>query len=633
MTNGLYLIPLNQLYPSPTYNVRKSGGLSIDELAESIARQELIHNLTVVQIEGGKKPRYEVSAGGRRLRALKLLAKNKRIPANKEIACKVISADKATAVSLTENMHREAMHPADEFEAMAKLVDEGMDEADIAAEYGVSVSTVRRRLLLARVSPKVLDAYRNEKLELDHVMAMTLTSNHEQQEAFLALRHIPQAWQIRDQLSAETVPGSDRRARYVGEKAYTKAGGAVRADLFGRGDEHGTLLFEDSGLLERLALAKLEKIADKLQDEWAWVETRTSFDHSERSAYTTAPTIKRADTPEEAALRADLIARDKALQVRMREIENSGDDSEEMDAEWTKVSEEADTVTEQLEQLDEAQLEPHPDGVAITGAVVYLDSTGKPQRITGLVRPADKAQATRLTKTAQSTASNLAGGNEGEGSADANEQDPSNIRGELTALRTSVLQDAIARNVPVALRLLAYQLVQSLDHRAEGRNVYIRTEDKREAPAGIDRSIADSATGKANAARAQKWQEVLPENDEELFAWCLAADDATVSELLAYCTASCYDDIARWSESKDAHGPATLRLLGVDMADHYRPTAANYFGRVKKSVTLAAIEGEAVEGLSAETLASLGKQKRAELAQEAEQRVTPTRWLPATLRS
>lgn len=630
--SGIYLIPLNQLHPSPTYNVRKkTGGMSIEELGESIARQGLIHNLSVVEIEGGRKPRFEVSAGGRRLRALKLLAKSKRIAAAFEVPCKVIPAEQATAVSLAENVMREAMHPADECEAFAKLVDEGMNETDVAAANGVSVSTVRRRLLLARVSPKVLDAYREGALELEQVMAMTLTSNHEQQEAFLAMRYVPQPWQIREQLSADSVPGNDRRARYVGEKAYTKAGGAVRADLFGRGDDHGTLLFEDAGLLERLALAKLEKIADKLRDEWAWVDARTSFDHAERSAYTTAPTIQRADTPEEAERRGALAARDEQLQARMQEIEGSGDESEEKDAEWQSVTEEAEAIAEELEQLDDSQLEPHPDGIAITGAVVFLNSNGKPQRVTGLVRPADKAQAARLTK---GTAQASTGGDTGEGNAIAvaGNQDPSNIRGELTALRTAVLQDAIARNVPVALRLLAHQLVQSLDGRGVCRNVYIRTEDKRNAAAGIDPSVADSVAGKANTARMERWQDTLPEKDDDLFAWCLAADDATLTELLAYCTASCYDDIARWSESKDAHGPATLRLLSVDMVDHYRPTAANYFGRIKKSVTLGAIESEAAEGLSAEALGALTKMKRAALAQEAEQRVTPTRWMPITLR-
>jgi len=43
----LLLVPLSQLRPS-SRNVRKSGGVSIPELASSIARVGLLQNLTVV---------------------------------------------------------------------------------------------------------------------------------------------------------------------------------------------------------------------------------------------------------------------------------------------------------------------------------------------------------------------------------------------------------------------------------------------------------------------------------------------------------------------------------------------------------------------------------------------------------
>jgi ParB-like chromosome segregation protein Spo0J len=57
--------------------VRKSGGTSIPELASSIARVGLLQNLTVVAAPDGEH--YEVVAGRRRLAALKLLVKRRKL--------------------------------------------------------------------------------------------------------------------------------------------------------------------------------------------------------------------------------------------------------------------------------------------------------------------------------------------------------------------------------------------------------------------------------------------------------------------------------------------------------------------------------------------------------------------------
>ena len=60
-------------------------------------------------------------AGGRRLAALKLLAKRKRIASDFPVPCHVVSPDEAAEVSLAENIVRTPLHPADQFEAFSKL--------------------------------------------------------------------------------------------------------------------------------------------------------------------------------------------------------------------------------------------------------------------------------------------------------------------------------------------------------------------------------------------------------------------------------------------------------------------------------------------------------------------------------
>lgn len=151
----LLQVPLSQLRPSKR-NVRKTktAGQSIDALAAIIERVGLRQNLTVTAAADGRH--YDVVAGGRRLAALKRLAKAGRIPKDWAVPCLLVADDEARTVSLTENVQREVMHPADQFEAFAALVKEGRGLEDIAADFGVSPLVVQRRLKLANVSPRLL---------------------------------------------------------------------------------------------------------------------------------------------------------------------------------------------------------------------------------------------------------------------------------------------------------------------------------------------------------------------------------------------------------------------------------------------------------------------------------------------
>ena len=92
--------------------------------------------------------------------ALQWLAKRKKIAGDFPVPCEVREANDATEISLAENEMREAMHPADQFEAFKKLADENKGEEEIAARFSVPPHVVRQRLKLAVVSPKLIAAYR-----------------------------------------------------------------------------------------------------------------------------------------------------------------------------------------------------------------------------------------------------------------------------------------------------------------------------------------------------------------------------------------------------------------------------------------------------------------------------------------
>src|SRR5439155_606918 len=126
--------------------------------------------------------------------------------------------------------------------------------------FGVTESYVLQRMKLARVSPVILAAYRDDKTNLACIMAFAVIDDHKRQEKFWKTC---QAWQrtdarnIRRALTEGEVDASDRRVRFVTLKAYEKAGGTVRRDLFCEGDDG--VFIANVALLDQLVADKTGK--------------------------------------------------------------------------------------------------------------------------------------------------------------------------------------------------------------------------------------------------------------------------------------------------------------------------------------------------------------------------------------
>jgi len=150
-------IPFNKLVLSQSNVRRVKTGVSIEELAEDIARRTLLQSLNVRPVldgEGGETGMFEVPAGGRRFRALELLVKQKRLAKTAPIPCVV--RDPATDIlaeddSLAENLQRAPLHPLDQFRAFQAMRLKGLSEEDIAAAFFTSANVVKQRLRLASV--------------------------------------------------------------------------------------------------------------------------------------------------------------------------------------------------------------------------------------------------------------------------------------------------------------------------------------------------------------------------------------------------------------------------------------------------------------------------------------------------
>ena len=274
-------IPLDKLVLHEG-NVRQiKAGVSIESLAADIERRGLLQSLSVRPIlnEAGEETgAYGVQAGGRRLRALQLLVKQKKLAKNAPVPCIVRSEGFVEADSLAENTEREALHPLDQFRAFKALADKGEGEETIAAAFNVSAHVVKQRLRLAKASPVLLQAYEDDEINLDQLMAFCLTDDHERQEQVFDA--IQKQWNkgadaIRRMLTEKTVHAGDRRAIFVSADAYKAAGGIIIRDLFD--DDEGGYL-QDVPLLERLVSEKLAAEAEALKAEgWGWVEAAVDF--------------------------------------------------------------------------------------------------------------------------------------------------------------------------------------------------------------------------------------------------------------------------------------------------------------------------------------------------------------------
>src|SRR5690606_22967617 len=170
-------------------NVRKvKAGVSIEELAQDIARRGLLQGLNVrpvVDADGKETGMFEIPAGGRRYRALELLVKAKRLAKTVPVPCVVREAGSDILLeddSLAENVQRAPLHPLDQYRAFQNMRLKGMSEEEIAAAFFVSTNVVKQRLRLASVSPSLLDLYAEDVVTLEQLMAFTVNPDHGRQE-------------------------------------------------------------------------------------------------------------------------------------------------------------------------------------------------------------------------------------------------------------------------------------------------------------------------------------------------------------------------------------------------------------------------------------------------------------------
>ena len=613
----LLLIALSRLRPSKKRNVRAGVPLqSIPELAASIERVGLLQNLVVVPEADGEH--YEVVAGKRRLAALKLLVKRRKLSADHEVPCLPVREEAGRTASLTENVQRVQMHPADQFEAFAALVAEGRPIEDIAADFGVTPLVVQRRLKLANVSPRLLADYRAEAVTLEQLMALAITDDHAAQESAYytspTWQRSPQA--LRDHLTQEDVEAArDPLARFVGVDAYRAAGGAIRRDLFSEDDEG--VYFTDAALLEHLARERLSTMADQVRAEgWGWVDVAPRATSAELHTFQRAPRTRREPSKAQAKHLAKLEAEQNRLQEQL-----DSEDIELTEEEMEAAQEEMDRLGTEMDAIEQSLVIYAPEVLAVAGAVLSLDHQGAVVVHRGLLKP---EQAKELRAQERGEASASGGGGRDDDGARQKRSISEKLARRLSTHRTAALQAEVARHPHVALVALVHRLAQSVlftGYYGEGA-VRITPQPQRglanDAP-----DVDDAPAAKGLDEVCEAWVRRLPEDSEALFAELLAMQQQEVLSLLAVCVARTVDATTSRDE---VPALALARAVELDMHAWWTPTASGYFEHVSKAHVI-----EAAQVFAPQQVERLGKLKKQELAAEAERLAAGTGWLPAML--
>jgi ParB family transcriptional regulator, chromosome partitioning protein len=641
-------IPFNRLVLSQSNVRRLRTGVSIEDLADDIARRTLLQSLSVrpvIDSEGKETGMFEVPAGGRRFRALELLVKQKRMTKTQLVPCVIRTGGLAEEDSLAENSCRQSLHPLDQYRAFQTLRDKGLSEEDIAARFFVAPAVVKQRLRLAAVSPKLLDVYAEDAMTLEQLMAFTVSSDHARQEKVwdsLARGYNREPYTIRRLLTESAVRAGDKRAQFVSIGAFEAAGGVVMRDLFA-GDNGGWL--QDPALLDRLTLEKLTTEATTLRAEgWKWIETAVDFPYGHASGLRRLKGEPVEPTAEEEATRA-------ALQEEYDAIEAEHAGPEDLpDGVDARLGE----IEIALAGLQNRSMRYETAEIAISGVFVSIDGEGRVEIERGFVRREDEIslaisgetdgeEGPRSPMAAGANNQVLgaidAGGGSGVDAVSENADDEEGLRPlsdrlvvELTAHRTLALRDAMAQQFDAAFLSVLHVLALSAFYYAPSASC-LEISVKSMSFGVQAPGLKDSTSAKAIEARQESWRKHLPAEADDLWGALLEFDRDSREALFAHCASLGLNAVhEQWNrgKSRQIHADRLARAVDLDMnAAGWRATSENYLGRVSKIRILEAVR----EGKGEKSAQLIGHLKKADMANEAERLLEGSGWLPEPLRT
>ncbi|MBW9105122.1 ParB/RepB/Spo0J family partition protein [Paraburkholderia phenoliruptrix] len=624
-------VPYSSLRRSPL-NVRTKSLAGIAGLAANIRAKGLLQNLVVHEIKGsrGKHRKYGVCAGQRREAALDLLFEQEHIAADYPVPVRIVSEGEALAISLIENSAREGLDPFDVLRAYRMLAEEGRSVDYIAALFSASPITVRRRIKLANVSPKLLALLREDAITLDQLSALALADDHETQERlwFEANEWQRQPHYLRQAITRAEIDASrSRLVRFVGLPAYEAAGGYVRRDLFS--DDENAGYIADADLLQRLVAQKLDAAAEEVRAEgWGWIETRVERDVLELNRYGRLQPVHRPYTEDEQrhidVLTAQRDELAETLDALSDDDENAYEEAERLDLEIERTSAAITAIESHAVLWDTSQM-------AEAGAYVIVGAQGELTVERGLVRRENSAALDAAGAT-------VTGVPAADAPDKADMKDPkakpvhsSKLCQRLTAHRAAAIHAELVAQPTVALAALLRHLIpqalpEHYGYTSAPDYLTLSGENNHDRLLRAADDLPESQAWNAIEAQRARWVEELPTKRSDLLPWLIQQDPGTtLLDLLAFCTGTLLDGIA--GEEKPLAINALADALNLDMTRYWKANRITYFDHVSKA-RIAEVVSAAV---SPKVAADLAKMKKADAAAEAELRLANVAWLPEIL--
>lgn len=619
-------------------NVRKSSReAGIEALAASIATQGLLQNLIVTPLK--KAGHFTVKAGGRRLRALQSLINQGSLPVDHVVPVLVLTDDdNSVEASLTENFQRVPMNPADESTAFNFLIQKGMTAEDVAKRQGVTTRFVEQRVRLAELAPSVFQALAAGEITLGVAQAYAVTSDIDRQARVFAQMSTSyygdQPDNIRRAILNGTIKANDAKARFIGRDAYVAAGGRIEGDLFAaEGDEN----WIDVDLLEDLASKKLEAAAAELaQAEGLAFVTPIAATHVpydlERQLHEFHAPARPLSEAESARVEALSAENDQLVDQLEGELTDGT-------AEADVANDRLDEIERELESIEKSRREIDPAVRAQIGTFVYIGGDGEARVHTRMFSEKPVVDPNAPPK--------VMGGANGNDRADDIDYGPklsATLIDELATQRRQILVAHIASDPAMALDLTIFLMAQNVVFEQN----YVRNHSTLKSSGAQfpifgfrdEGSMASQAIEDQRQRLDTSW--AGHKTMSERFDAFRALDDEARGSWVAFSIARTLEPSLNVPEGGRSNGfhDHLGRALDIQVEHWWRPTAENFFGRVKKDVMLDALEAiggpilrgrykDAKKGDLAATCASLCNGQG---IVEAEVREKAAAWLPDAMR-
>ena len=589
-------VALSDIAYNPAINARRDTETDVSELAATIDTQGIGQPLLLRPSARG----YEPVDGGRRLRALKLLAEQGKIPDDHPVPAYIRELDDAEALSLSlaTAITRLDLDPADEALNFADLADKGMSPDDIAARFGIPLRRVKQRLAIGRLPSEIVEALKAGEIKLGDAQAYTLLHDP-RQASKLFKQGIRVSWQIQQEFSKQRVPANSPEAQYVGLEAYKAAGGAVDEDLFSN-----NVWLADGKLLSKLFQQRIKADEEEwLAEGWGFVVLELEKSHSHKTAGW--PWLKpegKRNLSKEEKTRADKL---KAEVKRLDALWNTNTDTDKEE----EIEEALDRAKEELEALAGNFF---TDAQKKKSGVVVRREYSSIEVIFGAMKPAaakKEAKAKLSKQTARDDDDEPSPVRKVEPEAEADFTGA--LQAEMATVMTHAMQRAVISKPLEATRLAAAVLLTSANFtKPEGFLI--------DAPMKRNAEISEVADGALDHLMSGLGHNPSPAYVVEVFK-------GLIGDPLVSVFGICLAPLLKISDAQMEHLRPIIDHFAPDVAAHWQPDE-QFFKRMPRESLAAALSEAAIPGVTP-------SKKKKDLVEMAVRDLAPKGWLPKPLRT